>query len=113
MIKHVITNVVALGDGGGFVELPVDAEINPALAIFLFRLGKSRETARHERAHVASVVFGNAVELVGDDGEGDVIGAEESAHDLKDRATKAAVAGRVRWKWRSKVRASQIAGRRT
>ena len=33
MVEDVVGDVAALGDGLGLVELPVDAEINPALAV--------------------------------------------------------------------------------
>jgi hypothetical protein len=36
--KHVIGDLPALSDAGCFIERPVDAEINSALAIFLLRL---------------------------------------------------------------------------
>ena len=38
VVEDVVGDVAALGNGRGLVELPVDAEINPALAVFLFCL---------------------------------------------------------------------------
>ena len=38
VVEDVVGYVAALGDRLGFVERPVDAEINPALAVFFFRL---------------------------------------------------------------------------
>src|SRR5256885_13496355 len=71
VVEDVVGHVAALGDSLGFVERPVDAEINPALAVFFFRLGEVGEAARHVGTHVAGVVFGHAVEFVGDNGERD------------------------------------------
>ena len=112
VVEDVVGDVAALGDGLGFVELPVDAEINPALAVFFFRLGEVRERARHVGTHVAGVVFGHAVEFVGDKGERDVVGPEKSAHRLEEGAAKSAVSGRIAWKWRSEIRSGEIASRR-
>ena len=112
VVEDVIGDVAALGDGRGLVELPVDAEVNPALAIFFFSLRESGEAARHERTHVAGVVFGNAVEFVGDKGERDVIRGEKSAHRLEDGAAKTAVTRWITWKRWSEVRTSEIASGR-
>ena len=38
VIEDVVGHVPALGDALRFVERPVNAEINPALAVFFFRL---------------------------------------------------------------------------
>ena len=112
VVEDVIGDVAALGDGLGFVERPVDAEINPALAVLFFRLREIREAARHVGTHVAGVVFGHAVEFVGDKGERDVVGPEKSSQRLKKRAAKAAVPGRIGRKWRGEIRTSEIAGGR-
>src|ERR1700730_12858718 len=112
VVEDVVGHVAALGDGLGLVEVPVDAEINSALAVFFFGLGESGEAAGHERTDVAGVVFGHAVEFVGDKGERDVVRAEKSAHCLEDRAAKSAMSGRIGRKRRSEIRAGEIAGGR-
>src|SRR5437667_7198496 len=109
VVENVVSDVAALGDRLGFIERPVDAEINPALAVFFFRLRKIRKTARHVGTHVAGVVFGQAVEFVGDNGERDVVGPEKSSQRLKQCAAKAAVPGWIGRKWRCKIRAGEIA----
>src|SRR5207244_13095378 len=85
---------------------------NPDLAVFLFRLREVGEAARHVGTHVAGIVFGHAVEFVGNEGERDVVGPEKSAERLEECAAKAAVPGWIRWKWRSEIWAGEIAGRR-
>src|SRR5207244_13279427 len=105
VVEDVVGDVAALGDGLGFVERPVDAEINPALAVFFFRLREMGEAARHVGTHVAGVVFGHAVEFVGDNGERDVVGPEKSSQRLKQCAAKAAVLGRIGSTWRGICRA--------
>src|SRR5207253_3419050 len=112
VVEDVVRHVAALGDRLGFVERPVDAEINPALAVFFFRLRETCEAARHVGTHVAGVVFGHAVEFVGDKGERDVVGPEESSKRLEKRAAKAAVPGWIRWKRRSEIRTGEVAGGR-
>lgn len=47
VVEDVVGDVAALGDGCCLVELPMDSEINPALAVFFFGLGESGEAARH------------------------------------------------------------------
>src|SRR5437879_12524972 len=90
VVEDVIGDVAALGDGLGFVERPVDAEINPALAVFFFGLREIRERTRHVGTRVAGVVFGHTVEFVGDKCERDVIGAAKSADSMEKRADKSA-----------------------
>src|SRR2546430_17635656 len=91
VVEDVVGDAAALGDGLGFVERPVDAEINPALAVFFFGLGEIGEAARHVGTRVAGVVFGHAVEFVGDKRERDVVAPEKSAEGLEKRAAKSAV----------------------
>src|SRR5206468_903663 len=90
-------------------EGPVNAEIDSALAVFFFRLGKRREGTRHVPPDIAIVVFGNAIEFIRDECESDGVGPEESAESLEERATEASVTGGIGGKWRSKVWCVQIA----
>src|SRR5712692_9454065 len=83
VVEDVVGHVAALGDRLRFVERPVDAEINPALAVFFFGLREIGEAARHVGTHVAGVVFVHAVEFVGDNRERNVVGSEESPKRLK------------------------------
>src|SRR5438094_9333867 len=87
----------------------MNAEIDSALAVFFFRLGKREEVTRHVRPDIAIVVFGNAVEFIRDECESDGVGPEKSAESLEERATEASVTGRIGGKWRSKVWRIQIA----
>src|SRR5947207_15635204 len=87
----------------------MNAEIDSALAVFFFRLGKRREVTRHVRPDIAIVVFGNAVEFIRDECESDGVGPEESAEGLEERATEASVTGGTAGKWRSKDCCMQIA----
>src|SRR5256886_16086633 len=109
VVEDVVGYVAALGDRWGFVERPVDAEINPALAVFFFGRGEIGEAARHVGTHGAGVVFGHAVEFIGDEGERDVVGPEKSSQRLEQRAAKAAMPGRIRWKRRREKRTGESA----
>src|SRR5215471_9757456 len=110
VVADVVGDDAALGDGRGLIELPVDAKINSALTVFLFRLGESGEAARHQWPHIAGVVFGHAVEFVGNKGERNIVGPEKSAHCLENRAAETAVPGWISGKRRSEIRAGEIAG---
>ena len=110
VIVNIIRHAPALRDPFGFVEGPVNPEINPALAVLFFRLRESRETSRHIRAHMAGVIFCDSVELVGDEGKTEAIGSVEAAENLEDSAAKSGVTGRIRRERRSKVWALQVAG---
>ncbi len=110
MVKDVIGDASALCDTLSFVERPVNAEIDSALAVFFFRLGKRQEVTRHVRPDIAIVVFGNAIEFIRDECESDGVGPEESAEGLEERATEASVTGGIGGKWRGKVWCVQIAG---
>ncbi len=112
VIENVIGYVSTLGNALRFIERPMNTEINSALAVFFFGLGERRKAARHERAHVSVVIFGCAVEFVGDESKRDVIRAEESAQRLEERATKSGVTGGISGERRSEVRAIEIAGGR-
>src|SRR6185503_9890993 len=72
--EHVVGHAPALPDALGLVERPVDAEVDAALAVLLLGLGQGREAARQERPHLAVVAHRLAVELVGREREGDVVG---------------------------------------
>jgi len=87
----------------------MNAEIDSALAVFFFRLGKRQKVTRHVRPDIAIVVFGEAIELVRNECERDGVGPEKSAESLEERATEASVTGGISGKWRSKVWRVQIA----
>src|SRR3981081_4289658 len=73
-MEHVVCHVGPHPDAVHLVEVPVDAEVNPALAVLFHRLAEAREVPLDDRAHVAVLVAGVAVELVGTDGEAAVVG---------------------------------------
>src|SRR5947209_14028477 len=108
VIENVIGHVVALGDGRRLVELPMDPQIDPALAIFFFCLGESVESPRHEGAGVAGIIFGHTIEFIGHKGERNVVGAKKPPHYLKDGAAETTMPGWITGKWRSKIRAGEI-----
>lgn len=72
--KHLVGDASALRDALRLVERPIDAEVDPALAVFLFGLGQRREAARKEWPYDTLIVFGLAVELVRHERERDAIG---------------------------------------
>src|SRR6186997_483006 len=77
--EHVVGHLPAVRDARGLVEAPVDAEIDPALAVLLFGRGERRERAWRVRAYVAVVVSRDAVELVRDERERNRVGAIDVA----------------------------------
>ena len=60
VLEHVITNGVAHGDAIRLVKLPVDSQVDAALAIFLRRLAEAR------------VVADDTGELIGRKAEGEL-----------------------------------------
>src|ERR1041385_8739339 len=109
VLEHVIRYAAALRDPLGLVERPVDPEVNPALAILFFRLGKRREAAWNERTRVSIVASRNPVQLVRHEREGDLVCPVEVAQGLKQRAAESGVAGRVCGEWRREVWSLQVA----
>ena len=105
--EHVVGDAPALGDALGLVERPVDAEVDAALAVLLLGLRERAEAAREQRPHVALVVERHAVELVGHEGERDVVGAVEVAQRLEQRAAEAGVARGIGREGRREVRAGR------
>ncbi len=89
--KNVIRHATPQGNSLGLVERPVNPEINPALAVFLFRLRKRGEAARYEWAHIAAIVARHSVEFIGDKREGDLIRLVKIAQGLEERASEPTV----------------------
>src|SRR5712691_4385041 len=56
VLEHVVPDEPPVRDTFGLVERPVDAEVDPALAILLLGLGERREAAPEAQAHVSVVV---------------------------------------------------------
>ena len=61
MVEDVVCYFPALGNAGGLIEVPMDAEIDTALTIFFFRLRQGRKTPRHVWTNIAIVILGHAV----------------------------------------------------
>src|SRR5262245_19086195 len=95
-----------------FIEAPVDAEVNAALAIFFHGLAEAVDGPRNQRARISILIFGDAVELVGDEGEGNIVGPVEILESSEQRPSEGGVAGRVCGEWRSEIRAGGVARRR-
>src|SRR2546422_8922115 len=95
VLEHVIRHATALGDRLRLVERPVDAEVDATLTVLLLGLGERREAARNARAHGSLVVLRHAVELVGYEGERDVVGSVKVAQRLEEGAPEAGVPRRV------------------
>src|SRR5882724_13621271 len=83
VVEDVVCYSPALGDTCGLVEVPVDAEINPALTIFLFGVRQGRKAARHVGTDISVVIFGHAVELIGNESKADIIRSIKTAQRLK------------------------------
>ena len=58
------------------------------------------------------MIFGHAVEFIGNESEPDVIRSVKATECSKNRAAESGVTRRIRREGRSKVGADQIAGRR-
>ena len=82
---HEVGHGAPLFDAPRAVEVPVDTEVDAAAAVFDLGLRQRRERARRQRPHLARVVARDAVELVGDEREGDGVGAIEPAQRLEQR----------------------------
>src|SRR5438128_6045735 len=67
VIEYVIAHPAARGDPFRFVEGPMNAKINPALAVLFLRLRQIGETARPIWAEISVVVAGLPVEFVGNE----------------------------------------------
>src|ERR1043165_9672944 len=91
VVEHVIAHAPAQSDTLGLVELPVDAEIDSALAVLFFSRGKRREATGDEGAHVSVVAPGNAVKFVRNKREGDIVSPVEPAQGLEQSAPEAGV----------------------
>src|SRR5947208_97062 len=110
MIEDVIGHAVTQSDSLRFVKGPVNAKINPALAVLFLGLRQSRKTARPIWPEISIVIAGLSIELVGDERERDIIGAVKPAHRFEQRASDPGMTGRITGEWRSEIRASEIAG---
>src|SRR5437763_9973366 len=111
-IENVIGHPTSLRDPLALVERPVDPEIDAALPVLFFRLGKGGETAGHGRTHVTVIAFCYAIEFIRNKSEADPVGPIKTPQRLEDRAAKTGVSGRIRWERRRKIRTHQIARRR-
>src|SRR5260370_19511640 len=78
--EHPVADLVARFDALNFVEFPMDAEINPALAVFFSGLAEAVKGARHQGSRLAVLVDGDGVEFIRNDREVDVVGAEIILH---------------------------------
>src|SRR4051794_40179576 len=64
VVEYPVAPFLPLGDPLYLAPPPMDAEIDPALAILFFGLGKRVERTGKGRAYVAAVIAGNPVKLV-------------------------------------------------
>src|SRR5262249_40015098 len=103
MLKDVIGNVASLQDALRLVEVPVNAQVNPALPVLLLRLSQRGKAARLKRAHVPVVIIGDAIELVGNQCKRDCIGTEKVAKRFEQRAAESSMPGRIRRKRRREI----------
>src|SRR2546430_12456473 len=94
IIKHIISPPPAQGDALCLVEFPVDAEIDPALAVLFLSLRERREAAREERANVAVIAARGSVKLIRHKGESDFVGPVKSAQGLEESAAESGVTRR-------------------
>src|SRR3990172_5188293 len=120
-----------MGDPFGLVKAPVDTEINATLTILLFGLRERRKSAQDLRPHLAAitvqghvsvsircqgtclgieVVARDAIQLIGYESEGDVVGFIESPQNLKNNASQGSMTGCVCREGGREVRSRYVAG---
>src|SRR4249919_2252922 len=85
VLEHIVGHAAALRDALGFVERPVDTEIDAALPVFFLRLRQGGEATLHFRPHLSIVALIHTVEFVRDEGEWDAVGSIVVAQHLKER----------------------------
>ena len=90
--KHVIRNAPALGNPFALVECPVDAEVDSALAVFLFGFRERIKAARLERPHDAVGTLRHTIVLVRNERELNIVVTEKFSQDLKESAPKTGMA---------------------
>src|SRR4030095_466981 len=112
VIKNVIAHAAPKSDPFRFVKGPVDAKVNPALAVLFLGLRQSRKTARPIGTRISMIVEGRAIEFIGNERERDAIGAVKPAHDLEECSAESGMTRRISREWGGKGLASEIAGRR-
>lgn len=88
MVEHPVRYPAPLRDPLRLVEGPVDAQVDPALPVLLFRLREGREGPRHHRPRDPLAVERLSVELVGNEREGNVVTAIETPQDLEEGAAE-------------------------
>src|SRR6266853_4642854 len=103
MVEDIVGHAAALGDPFAFVEGPVNAKIDPALAVLFLGLRQRSKLPRHQRSQVSLAVERHAVEFVGDKCEGNVVTKVEASQNLEQRATEARVTRRISWERRREV----------
>ena len=64
MAENKVGHLIALSDALGGVEVPMDAHVNPALRVVVFRSGKRFELASPEGPDVAVNIFIVAIEFI-------------------------------------------------
>src|SRR6202040_2520084 len=110
MVEDVVGHAAPLGDTLALVEGPVNAEIDPALAILFLGFRQRPELPRQQRSHVSLAVERHTVEFVGDKREGNVVPEVEAAQNLEQRAAESSVTRRISGERRREVWPGQIAG---
>src|SRR4051812_40549061 len=83
VVEDEVGHLVARAEAFVAVEGPVDAEVDPALGILELGLREAVEGARHDGPDLAVGAPGDAIELVGGEGKGDVVAAVEPGEDLE------------------------------
>ena len=111
VIKNIVGDSLTLRNTLGFVEAPVNAEIDSTLPVLFFRLRQVGEMPRHVRPHVTIAIFSYTIEFIGDEHKRDIIRSVETANGLEERSSNSRMPGGIGWKRRSKVRPIQITGR--
>jgi len=91
MVEDMVGHAPPLGNAFALVEAPVNAEIDPALAVFFLGLRQRFETPRRQRPDVSVIVERHAVELVGDERERNRVRAEEVTQALEELSSECRV----------------------
>src|SRR5436305_14199455 len=92
MTEDIVGYVVPFHDPFDLVEAPMDAEVDPALAVLFGGRAETMEGAEDQRPYFASGIQRSAVHFIGADGERDVVRTVEVGERPKQCSAEACMA---------------------
>src|SRR6185295_14766599 len=82
-----------------------------ALAVLVLGLAEALVGPGLKGSRRSILIDGNGIELIGDNGEAELVGAVEVAEDFEERAAERGVAGGIGGEWRGEVGAAAVVSR--